>query len=372
VIVDDTASFYDMTWVEDVDLGRGYLLLSDSASSGKVWRYETGGGLVPIGKSLFLDQAGCRSSHWTSCDSITDGGGKGLTLQVFKDENRFNIGRLIIVESGEERIVRLEEDGARTPLVLNIPSLCGTGVSGRLNRPGRLLYTPFGDMLFTDTMECRDDPDAETLFKSAIYRVKEVVNIPSITFQQSRDAHTWTMKEMTEHHPDAQESVELSYNGMEYISDMIVGKDVTSLFVAGSISRPEGGCRKVIVKMIDDTDATRTQNLDEMPVFFDMSEFYRSGQCTDEGIAMAINSDGHIFASYPGGVAIIDSEGDLLSTVSVLMNNEDGEIVDVRPNGLIIGNDGYLYMTTKKVLLRLKVKSSVLDYPTNLIVPKKK
>ena len=42
VIEDDFASFFDMVWVEDAELGRGYLLLSDSASSGKVWRFETG------------------------------------------------------------------------------------------------------------------------------------------------------------------------------------------------------------------------------------------------------------------------------------------------------------------------------------------
>lgn len=372
VIQDESASFNDMTWVEDVELGRGYLLLSDSASSGKVWRYETGGGIVPIGKSLFLDQSGCRSNHWNPCETVVDGGSKGLALQVLKDEDRFDIGRLIVVENGEERIVRLEEDGARTPLVLNVPSPCGTGASGRLNHPDKVVYTPFGDLLFVDSSYCRDDPEADAMRKSAIYRVKEVVNIPSIVFHQSRHAHTWTIDELIKHKSGAQGSIEMAYNGMESISDIIVGKDVTSLFVSGNVSREGQGCRKLIIKLTDDTDATRTQNLHEMPIFYDMTSFYPIAQCIDGGIAMAINSDGVLFASFPGGLAIIDPEGDLLGTVKVSMNNVAGEGVDILPNALVIGNDGYLYMTTKKILLRLKIRSKLLDHPTNLLVPKKK
>lgn len=372
VFTDETASFYDMTWMEDVDLGRGYLLLSDSSSSGKVWRYETGGGLVPIGKSLFLDHSGCRSNLWASCETNSNAGSKGLVAQISKDEDNFQIGSLIIVETGEARIVRLEEDGARTPLVLNVLSPCGTGVDGRLNRPGRLLYTPFGDLLFTDTAKCSGEPDEEISEKTVVYRLKEVVNIPHIKFQQSRDAHSWIMQEMALHNPEALTSIELSYTGMDYISDMIVGKDLTSLFIAGSTSLLEGGCRRVITKVNDDTGTTNVQNLDQKPIFFDMSTFYPSGKCSGEGIAMAINADGYIFASYPGGVALIDPWGELLSTITVVMESKEGESIDGTPNGLIIGNDGYLYMTTGKNLLRLKLKTGTLDYPTNMIVPRKK
>jgi len=398
VIIDNDASFHDMTWVEDVELGRGFLLLSDSASSGKVWRYETGGGLIPIGKSLFLDQSGCRSGHWTSCDDDSGmnggsgSGSKGMAVQVVRDEDRFDIGRLIIVEGGEKRIVRLEEDGARTPLVLNVPSLCATGghdahAHARVNRPGHVVYSPFGDLLFTETMDCRrdDDPDvgSSSTTRSGIYRVKEVVNIPAITFQQSRDAHAWSFEDMVkQQHSEASSPVELAYNGMQHISDLMVGKDLTSLFVAGVISSSEKGCRQVIVKMTDDGDAgagatTETETvkkLDEMQVFLDMTEFFPNETCTEVGIAMTMDSSGNTYATYPGGVAIIDPEGNLLVTVSVsvAMNDADGEPIDIQPNGIIIGNDGYLYLTTKDMLLRWRIKSKLLDYPTNLIVPKKK
>lgn len=209
-------SFFDMTWVEDTELGRGYLLLSDSSASGKVWRYETGGGIIPIGKSLYLDQSGCRSrsgsgyhhQNSSTSPSCNDGrnGSRGMTLQILKDENRFDIGSLIIAEGGERRIVRLEVDGARSPLVLDVPSLCDE-TSKRLtmtNSAGKLTYSPFGDLLFTETMECsvelesdsdsgvsenqnqNDFSETRSEIRSGLYRLKEVVNIPPIPFQRSR------------------------------------------------------------------------------------------------------------------------------------------------------------------------------------------
>ena len=371
VVFDKDASFHDMIWVEDVGLGRGYLLLSDNASSGKVWRYEIGGGLIPIGKSLYLDKAGCRSGHWTRCDVEKNSGSRGLAVQVMKDEDRFDIGKLLIVEGGERRIVRLEEDGARTPLVLEIPDICG-GSNRRLNYPSRLLYTPFGDLLFLDTTECRDGADAFNVSKSSIYRVRDVVNVPQISFFQSRSAHSWTMRDMIKNQSEV--PVELSYTGMEQISDMIVGKDLTSLFVAGRFSSEKEGCRQVIVKAPDDTESTAVQNISDMTVFFDMTNFFPHRHCGEGDISMAIDNEGNIFATHSRGFAIINADGNLLANVEVSppFVEHDSFTRTFRPNGIVIGNDGYLYMTTKERLLRMRVKSKLLDYPTNLIVPKSK
>eukprot|EP00979_Chaetoceros_neogracilis_P008886 scaffold1993_cov236-Chaetoceros_neogracile.AAC.9 len=373
---DSDAMFYDMTWVEDAELGRGYLLLSDSASSGKVWRYETGGGLVPIGKSLYLDHSGCRSNFWTSCKKDSRSGSKGLIVQAIRDEDRFDIGSLIIVEGGEKRIVRLEKDGARTPLVLNVPSLCNKNESVRLSSPGKVVYTPFGDLLFTETVQCREqvgnENETRVITKSGLFRIKDVVNIPSITFHQSRAAHKWTVEDMI-----TEVAVEIAYIGMETISSVVVEKDAMTLLISGNRFEEGQGCRHVIYKVVDDMDDAdgSTKNISDMQLFFDMSKFFpKQNICRGEDthIAMTIDNQGNVFASYPGGIAIIDYYGELLVTVKIGGIDGKGSDLDMLANALTIGNDGYLYMSTDTTLQRYKIKSKMLEYPTNLIVPKKK
>lgn len=388
VILDKNASFHDLSWVEDTELGRGYLLISDSSNSGKVWRYETGGGLIPIGKSLYLDHSGCRSNLWIPChDTCSNSGSKGIAIQVVKDEPRFDIGQLIVVESGEQRIVRLEKDGARTPLVLNVPSLCqghivdvsdGTPSSlshRRLNRPGKVMYTPFGDLMFIDEEECmipnkKSESESEstkfTSSKSGIFRVKEIVNIPPISFRQSRDAHAWTVEDMVSKH--TQVKVELAYvhnNG--YIYDMIVGKDVSSIYVAALVR--DDDCRHVIYKIIeneeDDDDDETVKELGAMDIFFDLTKFFppQDDRCKTSSTALAIDHQGNLFATLPSGLVVLHPDGNLLASIDV-------HPMESEPTSLVIGNDGYLYMTTQTTVQRMKVKSKLLEYPTNLIVPK--
>ena len=236
--------FAGSTWVHDDELGRGYLLLSDSSSSGMVWRWEVGGGPITIGRSLFLKDSGCRSGLWADCSSSSFGssfspnnsdpslpnvshwllGSGGITVQPSRETSHFHSGRIVVAERGERRIVRMEEDGARTPLVIRVPSLFRptsnvleeetegregnetTTTMVRLNDPGGvLMYTPFGDLLFTDRRtrsfdDDDDDDDSKGTVSSVcstktmvagLYRLREAVNIPSIDFKSSRIAHEW-------------------------------------------------------------------------------------------------------------------------------------------------------------------------------------
>uniref|UniRef100_A0A7S3Q0M8 Uncharacterized protein n=2 Tax=Chaetoceros debilis TaxID=122233 RepID=A0A7S3Q0M8_9STRA len=416
-------SFFDMTWVEDTELGRGYLLLSDSSAAGKVWRYETGGGIIPIGKSLYLDQSGCRSlkaassSTSFSCNNGRNGS-RGMTLQILKDESRFDIGSLIVAEGGEHRIVRLEVDGARSPLVLDVPSLCDE-TSKRLemddnsSSAGKLMYSPFGDLLFTETMECSvnvdSNADGETTartseIRTGVYRLKEVVNIPPIPFQKSREAHEWEMGQLINYHDREMKNnnnsehitqmsdmftANVAFSGLRHISDMAVMKELTSMLIAGSfMNKDDGSYKFVIVKVVDDPDKdsdsgggsdreSDNKDLQDAPVFFDMTDFFKSHNNNNEvGIALTLDANGNIFATYPGGIAILDSEGDLLATVELNLDasSSSSSHTDhlVVPTAIVIGNDGYLYVSTTTTLLRWRIKSKPLDYPTNLIVPKRK
>jgi hypothetical protein len=111
----------DAVWRHDGEMGRGYLLLSDAARYGRVWRWELGGGPISIGTTLHLDLAGCRTAQCVSSTTMTTTAARGsgaLAIQFARDAASPREGRLLVAEWGEGRIVRLEDNGARTPLLL--------------------------------------------------------------------------------------------------------------------------------------------------------------------------------------------------------------------------------------------------------------
>jgi hypothetical protein len=155
---------------------------------------------------------------------------------------------------------------------------------------------------------------------------------------------------------------------MNTITSMAVGKDLTSLFISGSIITPTG-VRNVIIKvpLIDEENSPISPiKIGEHHVFYDMSQTESNHQNGNVPYATAIALDqfGNIFIGHTGGLTILDSDGDMIATVHLDQ--------DIRPTGLVFGNDGYLYMTTKSLLLRYKIKVKGYKYPTNLIVPSKK
>ncbi len=448
-----------------------------------MWRYEIGGGPIPIGKSLFMDYSGCRSDLWNKCSTerngaiatITSGdnyeirrGSSGVTIQVTKDQETFLTGQLIVVEKGEQRIIRLEKDGSRTPIVLNVTtSLCnGSADSGigdssishspyRILNPSLVYYTPFGDLLFTDhnLNGCSIENSNDELLSSAVpvagvYRLKEVVNVPPLSFQLSKDAHGWTEADLQKHWiehgfvTDTSQSntaMELLYSGeFEYISGIAIGKDLISLYIAGRVSKLVAGnenrnrnVKYVIIKVPidadqenDDDEVNNESNdnnnsgdkqaikhesekinnsgnrkeglLDEKATLFvDMTELFESSSLCqsklveiDAGISLAIDESGLIYATYPDGIAIIDdSDGSLIGTLT--LKEDDNDIGSDEstsesnvcssdfesnsiPNSITIGKDQYIYVTTGKGLMRMKVKAKPLEHPTNLIVPSKR
>lgn len=205
------------------------------------------------------------------------------------------------------------------------------------------------------------------------------------------EAHEWEMGQLINYHgtinsghePDGNKSdafkAEVAFSGMRYISDMAVTKDLTSMFIAGSLIDKDDAYKFVIVKVVDDPDkdsdvidgVDNNKDLKDASVFFDMTKYFKSHKDShrddDEvSISLALDANGNIFATYPGGVAILDKEGDLLATVEL------DESLNLVPTSIVIGNDGYLYLSTDTALLRWRIKSKPLDYPTNLVVPKRK
>jgi hypothetical protein len=312
------------------------------------------------------------------CDgSSMNLGSKGLAVQVTKDEERFDIGALLIAESGEKRIIRLENDGARTPIVLDVPSLCDDGKTfHRLEYPGQVIYTPFGDLLFTEQEKCHkrevEGSESSSFIKTGIYRVKDVVNIPSIPFKNSRDAHKWTLKEMIEQHTEV--AIDVPYSNLGDVSDVLIGKEMTSIYI--SARKPnDNGCTHAIHKIEEDLDldSTETKDISKLPIFFEMTKFYEmSNSCSEGKTFLTIDDKGNLFATFPGGLVIIDKDGDHLATMKIQYSDQSSLSTKIQATSLTIANDGYMYLTTESKLLRLKLKSKMLNHPTNMIVPKRK
>ena len=157
-------------WRHDPALGRGYLLFSQ-VDRNRLWRWEEGGGAFTIGRSLFLDLAGChpsvlRALHRgvpsgvpggvpgggggtggggvapTSCVGMAGGGAVSLGLAAAFDSCGGGGGGpapLLVAEGGNRRVVRVEADGSRTVLASR-PLVAGGVGSAALAPDGTALF----------------------------------------------------------------------------------------------------------------------------------------------------------------------------------------------------------------------------------------
>lgn len=410
------------TWVHDEDLGRGYLLLADGGRSGRIWRWEVGGGPITIGRSLHMERSGCRSGFWVSGDdgSITNGtcpenifsglvsscsktasgqqqsppllGSASLAVELTRDAERSSVGKNIAVaEWGERRIVRVEgETGARTPLVVLVPppkhhdklevenegqdkeadesEEVSVSEWVRVQRPNHLTYTPFGDLLFSDN---RNDV-------GIVYRLKEAVHVQPISAEQSRDAHGW--ERTTGEDQADQDSIDILFQTDAAIEGLALGSDYSMLYIL--VANHAG---KTVYRLSLDSDddeddgsgdATRNEPKEDerkMPsVFYSMS----FGDCDKDHLVY--NGNAH---SSVGSKLSVDAKGTLYlitcpSTVT-LLSKEQGSVVGTLASqgsesftSIGFGEDGYLYITSPHELRRVKTRIGGMALPTNLVVPR--
>jgi len=416
---------HSLAYQHDTELGRGYLLLSSLAHSGRIWRWEVGGGPITIGRSLHMDRSGCRSNLWTPggqrCppnDDIARSsfqeddhrmGSAGITVEIVRDAESSRDGRLVVVERGERRIVRIEDDGSRTPLVLTVPDPCGRGANNsstegfmtRFSGTGRVLYGPFGDLIFTDTSWCDDDGSAA----SAVYVLREAVNVPPLPAPSSREAHGWTQIPTEGIHARGRGEaiVETLFDGMDAVADIAFGPGEEELYVAGMV---DGAARIVKIALDDDADDDNSEEVTprrgkrdkELAIgtasttnmakpFFDLSRKYNAvSSPSDAAFAIVIDNGGNVYASYPGGVVVIDSSGTEIASLALSSANTGSKNDNdkhtaaavlpsdslIIPTALEIGDDGYLYVSTSTSLMRIQSRIGPAVIGTDMVIPAKK
>lgn len=362
----------DMLWRHDSNLGRGYLLLSESAGKGRIWRWEVGGGPIAIGKTLHVDNSGCRSANFMDCSSENAGSG-AMAIDFYHNGNPSKQpaeGLLVVSEWGEGRIVRLEDNGARTPLLVHVP--CNAygdkneaTCSKRISPAKHMMLTSTGDLLvsvnFDGAQDCHLNTsdayqNAATVEPSAaIVQLPGAVHLkPLLNLQESREAHTWTASQHST-------TSRVLYSDPSVSS--IGGIAVTPISLYATAKKYIDGSSKIVILEMsialddDDDELGGLQDQStaiEAKVLFDLAE-YAPGQKIPG--ALVVSQSGRFFVAVQDGVLIIDRAIGVLGKL----------LVEQSPTAITLGEDGYLYVASASRLYRIRTKEKPVKIPTDQV-----
>ncbi len=263
--------------------GGNYLLFSDVPQN-KVYKWSEGNPAT-----VFLNPSG----YTGSTPRGGEPGSNGLTVD--------SKGRLVLAEHGDRRVARLEPNGKKTTLAQYYKYF-------RFNSPNDLVYHSKGDLYFTDPpygLLERNADSAKELPFCGVYRLK----------------------------PNGE--VTLLIRDLTYPNGLAFSPDEQILYVA--VSDP---ARAVIVAY----DVKPDGSVDNGRVFFDATSMVQAGL---KGLpdGLKVDKTGTLFATAPGGVLIIGSDGKHLGTLAT----------GVATANCNWGNDGsVLYITADKSLCRVR------------------
>lgn len=266
-----------------------YLLWSDVPRN-KISKWDSATGKTTI----FMDPSGydSPSSEWR------EAGSNGLLLDTD--------GRLTVCDHGNRRVYRVEKDGSKT-------TICDRFEGKKFNSPNDLIIHSNGDLYFTDPPYGLKDKDSREIEWHGVYRVKPDGSVTLLT------------KEMTRP------------NGIA------LSPDEKTLYVAQS--DPDLAVFKSWPIKNDGT-------LGEGKTVLDATPWVKKG---DPGLpdGMAIDTQGNIWGTGPGGVMIISPEGKLI-----------GRIMMGKPTAnCAFGEDGStLFVTSSGFICKVKTKVKGLPF----------
>jgi gluconolactonase len=238
---------------------------------------------------VFLQPSGGIESN----PDFVEPGSNGLTLDLR--------GRLLLCQSGGRRVVRLEEDG-RTQTVL-----ADRFEGRRFNNPNDLVCHNSGAVYFTDPSYGFKGHEASPLREmpwNGVYRIAPDLTVDLLT-------------------------IELPVpNGLAF------SPDERTLYVAVSDARHP---------RIMAFDVQSDGLLGEERLFFDAVPLLRRGfQGTCDGLKVDVQ--GNVFATAPGGVAVLSPDGNHLGTI----------LLGVTSNCAWGDDGGTLYITADDLVCRIR------------------
>jgi len=265
----------------------GYLLFSDIPNNVIVkWHPKKG-------TSEFLKPSGYTG---TAPFTGAEPGTNGLMLD--------SKGRPIMCCHGDRQVVRLEKDGTRTVLAAKYKGK-------RLNSPNDLVFHKNGDLYFTDPpygLPKRYEDPARELDWCGVYRLSKDGRLTLLTKEMSRP------------------------NGIAF------SPDYKTLYVANS--DPKAAIWKSFPVKEDGT-------LGKSKLLYDATKFVGKRPGLPDG--MAVDVDGNIWATGPGGVHIFTPQGKLLGRIST--GEKTANCTFGGPDG------GTLFLTADMYLCRVPTKT---------------
>ncbi len=270
----------------------GYLLFSDIPRNA-VMKWQEGRGV-----SVFLKPSGYTGSE-------PRGGEMGSNGLLLDPE-----GRLILCQHGDRRIVRVEKDGRWTTLVDRYHGK-------RLNSPNDAVFKSNGDLYFTDPPYGLVGEERKRLGElgfCGVYRLSKEGQLTLLTDRMSAP------------------------NGIAF------SPDEQTLYVANS-----DPSRAVWMAF----EVTEEGLLGQGRIFYDATPWVKEKRFVGLPDGMAIDRQGHLFATGPGGVNIFTPEGVLLGRINP----------GVPTANCCFGDDGStLYITADMYLCRIKTRTKGLGF----------
>lgn len=215
-------------------------------------------------------------------------------------------GRLVVCDHGNRRVYRVEKDGTKT-------TICDRFEGKRFNSPNDSTIHSNGDIYFTDPPYGLKNEAAREIDFQGVYRVKPDGSVTLLTKELDRP------------------------NGIG------LSPDEKTLYVAQSFS---GAAIFKSWPVKDDG------TLGQGKILFDATPWEKKG---DLGMpdGMAIDQQGNIWGTGPGGVLIITPQGKLL-----------GRILMGKPTAnCAFGDDGStLYITSSGFICKVKTKAKGLGF----------
>jgi gluconolactonase len=282
------------TWTEGPvwvpDKDGGYLLFSDIPRN-SVYQWQP-----RLGVRLFLHPSGYTGRAFYGLEP----GSNGLLLDPQ--------GRLVLCEHGDRRIAVLTDGGGKRTLVDNYQGK-------RLNSPNDAVYMSNGGLYFTDPPyglpDRWEDPRRELDF-CGVYRLAKDGQLVLLTAEMTRP------------------------NGIA------LSPDEKTLYVAQS--DPQAAIWKAFPVLEDGT-------LETGRVLFDATEWVGKRPGLPDG--MAVDKQGHLWATGPGGVLILTPEGRLLGRLNTRQ----------RTSNCAFGEDGKtLFITADSYLCRIRTLATGVGF----------
>ena len=245
------------------------------------------------GLSVFLDPSGMTNYAPHSSSE----GANGLVLD--------SSGALVICQHGDRRVARLKGDWQLDPP--SYETVIDHFEGKRLNSPNDLVFSKNGDLFFTDPpygLNQQDDDILKELDFNGIFKWSKNEGIVLLNKTLSRP------------------------NGIAF------SRDEKTIYIGNSDRE------NLIIAAFDYVDGA----LKNKRVFFDSKNILRKSLGSFDGLK--VHSSGTIFATGPGGVLVISSEGKHLGTI------RPGKAT---ANCAFDAAEDYLYLTSTDVLARIKL-----------------